>query len=227
VPRQLDDDLWVIDHAFTMLGMPIGTRTTLIRLQDGGVFLHSPGPLDVQLAKQIDALGPVRCIVAPNKFHHLFVAENARAWQGATVHLAPGLAAKRKNLSFNEELSDAPAQAWKGQLEQVWIHGAPAMNEIVFFHAASRTLVLTDLCFNVPDSPSLLARLFLKANDAYGRFGPSRMLRLMLRDRAAGRASLEQVLAWDFERVVLSHGDVVEQGGRARMREAFGWLLRS
>lgn len=226
MPRQLDDNLWVVDHAFSMLGMPIGTRTTLIRLRDGGLFLHSPGPLDVQLAKRIDALGPVRCIVAPNKFHHLFVAEHARAWQGAKVYLAPGLAAKRKDLSFDEELGDEPAAAWQGQLEQVWIHGVPAANEIVFFHPPSRSLVTTDLCFQILHSPSWSTRAFMKLNDVYGRFASSRMLRLMLRDRAAARASLERVLAWDFERVILGHGEVLERGGRSRVREAFDWLLR-
>jgi hypothetical protein len=223
--RQLDESLWVIDHPFKMAGIPLGTRTTIIRLSDGGLFLHSPGPLSVSLAKQIDELGEVRCIVAPNMFHHLYVPENARAWQAATVHLAPGLADKRKDLSFNEELGDEPSSVWAADLDQVWLRGSKIVNEVAFYHRDSRTLVLTDFSFNYAPVPQRSLRLFLKAMGAYGEFGPSRLLRFAYRDRDAMRVGVERILEWDFERIIVSHGDVLEPNGRARLREAFGWLL--
>ena len=99
------------------------------------------------------------------------------------------------------------------------------MNEVVFLHRASRTLVVTDLCFNVRHSDHLGTRLFMRVNGAYGRFGPSRLLRSLVRDRPALRASLERILAWDFERVVVTHGEVLEHGGRDALRAGFAWLL--
>jgi glyoxylase-like metal-dependent hydrolase (beta-lactamase superfamily II) len=60
---------------------------------------------------------------------------------------------------------------------------------------------------------------------SYRRFGPSRFDPLLIRDRAAARLSLERILAWDFDRVILAHGDVVERGGRAALREGYAWLL--
>jgi len=181
----------------------------------------------VQLAQQIDELGPVRCIVAPNKFHHLYVAENAKAYQAASIHLAPGLSQKCKDLSFNEELGDEPSEIWAADLDQVVVRGAPAVNEVVFFHRASGTLLLTDLAFNFEHSPSWATRLFLKINAAYGRFTPSRMIKLTLRDRAAGRAAVQRVLEWDFDRVIVSHGEILEKGGKQAVRESFGWLLEA
>jgi hypothetical protein len=225
--RQLDDDIWVVDHPFSMLGLEIGARTTVVRLQEGGLFLHSPGPLSVQLAKQLDAIGPVRCIVAPNLFHHLFVAENAKAYQAASIHLAPGLSSKRKDLSFNEELGDVPSSLWEKDLDQVLMQGAPSFNEVIFLHRASRTLLLTDLAFNVDHSPSLMTRIFFRLNGVYGRFGPSRLVRLMLRDRAAGRQVIDRILEWDFDRVILSHGEVLEQGGKEALREGYRWLVET
>lgn len=223
--RQLDDDLWVVDHPLSIMGLHVGTRTTVVRLADGGLFLHSPGPLSVQLSKQLDELGPVRCIVAPNKFHHLFVAENARAYQAASIHLAPGLAQKRKDLSYNEELSDEPARVWAADLDQVWVRGAPWVNEVVFLHRRSQTLLLTDLAFNFEHSPSLPTRLMLKLGAAYGHFTPSRMARLLIRDRVAAKASLERILGWNFERVIVSHGEILQKGGREDLRQGFDWLL--
>ena len=96
------------------------------------------------------------------------------------------------------------------------------LHEVVLFQRSSRTLVLTDLCFNVQRSSSRLARLFFRANGMWQRFGPSRMIRQLVSDRAAFRRSLEHVLRWDFERIVPGHGDVLEHGGPAALRAA--WL---
>jgi hypothetical protein len=83
--------------------------------------------------------------------------------------------------------------------------------------------VLTDLCFHVQRSSSPVARAFFRANGMWRRFGPSRLVRLLgVSDRAAFRGSLEQVLRWDFERIVPGHGDVLEHGGPAALRAA--WL---
>ena len=223
--RQLDDEIWVVDHPFRTFGLQIGTRSSVIRLADGSLFLHSPGPLSVSLAKQMDELGPVRCIVAPNRFHHLFIAETARAYQAAGVYLAPGLAQKRRDLSYNGELADEPAPAWSADLDQICVRGAPWLNEVVFLHRRSRTLLLTDLVFNVEHSPSWVTRLFLRAAGAYGRLTSSRMLRLLVRDREAARESILRILEWDFERVIVTHGAIVEKAGRERLREGFDWLL--
>ena len=59
----LDKDIWVADHDFSLLGVNIGTRTTVVRLKGGGLFLHSPGPLDSSLSHEIDELGEVKYLV--------------------------------------------------------------------------------------------------------------------------------------------------------------------
>ena len=206
-------DLWTIDHPLRLGGVEFGTRTTLVRLSSGDIFVHSPGPLGGGLGAQISALGSVRALVAPNKLHHLFVAENARAFPEATVYLAPGLAARRPQLPPAQTLQEQSPELWAGQLEQVWVRGAPTLEEVVFFHRASRTLLLTDLAFNFGAVSPWFSRVFLRAAGAYQRFGPSRVARRMLRDRDLVGASLAQILAWDFDRIVVAHGDVLESGG--------------
>jgi hypothetical protein len=46
-----------------------------------------------------------------------------------------------------------------------------------------------------------------------------------IRDRRAARESLERILGWDFDRVVVAHGDVLERGGREALRQGYAWLL--
>lgn len=222
--RLLAPDLWVADRPLKLVVGDIGARMTVIRLPDGGLFLHSPVRLDGETRAALDALGPVRAVVAPSKVHHLFVADYAAAYPGAELHGAPGLAEKRRDLRFHAVLRDEPAPPWQGRLEQHRFRGAPSLEEVIFFHPASRTLVLTDLAFNVPAHRTAGARLYHWVTGSAGRFGPHRLVRLMIRDRRAARASVETILGWDFDRVIVSHGDVLEAGGRDRFAAAFAFL---
>jgi hypothetical protein len=98
------------------------------------------------------------------------------------------------------------------------------IREVAFVHAPSRTLVLTDAVFNYRgnDLP-WLARTFMRANRAYGRFGPSRIFTsFVIADGDAFQASIEAVLEHDFDRVIMSHGSVLETGGKDAIRAAFG-----
>lgn len=223
---RLAEGLWLVDHDFSMMGASIGTRTTVIRLADGGLFLHAPGPPEPGLAEEIEALGEVRHLVAPNDFHHLFILDHASRWPEARVHLAPGLTRKRPELSGYEELGEVASEVWSPDLDQLWIRGAPRVNEIVFFHRASRTLLLTDLVFNVTQPPNFMLALFLRLNQAKG-LGMSRLMRLMLRDRRAARESLLRLFAWDFDRVILCHGEILESGGKPALEASFRWLLEN
>jgi hypothetical protein len=142
--------------------------------------------------------------------------------------VAPGLERKRPDLAIAGVLGDEAPPEWRGQLDQVFFRGRPYENEVVFLHRASRTLLLCDLAFNFGPKAHPATRALMRLIRSYGRFGPSRLDPLLIRDREAARASLERILAWDFDRVVMAHGDdVVESGGRAALREGYAWLLRA
>jgi hypothetical protein len=222
--RKLAEDLWVADAPLRVGGLDMGTRTTLVRLADGGLFVHSPGPLSDALRAEVEKLGAPRALVAPNLMHHMFLADWARAFPAARLFGPAGIGAKRPGLAFEPALGDAPPAMWAQALDQLQVRGAPRMDEVVFLHRATKTLLLTDLCFNV-HAGSTFTRVFMRANGAWQRFGPSRLMRhVVTRDRAALRASLERILAWDFERVVVTHGDVLERGGKPALRAGFAWL---
>jgi hypothetical protein len=202
----------------------IGTRMTVIRLSGGGLFLHSPVRLGEPTRRALDALGPVRAVVAPSKVHHLFVADYIAGYPQARVYGAPGLAEKRKDLQLHGVLGDHAPSEWNGEIEQHLFRGASFMNEVVFFHPATRTLILTDLAFNVPADKTAGARIFYWLTGAAGRFGPHRIVRLAIRDRRAARESVDRILRWNFDRVTVTHGDVLECGGKQRFAAAFDFL---
>lgn len=223
--RQLDDNLWIIDHAFAMPGgVQIGTRTTLIRLSDGNIFAHAPGPADDGDHIEISKIGNVTQVVAPNLFHNTFVADWMSRYEAATCHAPAAFDTKVPGLVYQPLSDEAPA-AWSADIEQVFVQGAPMLNETVFFHRATRTLLLTDLCFNMLHSSSFITRLVMRAMGGYGHFGPSRLAKSFMKDKAALRRGIERILEWDFDRVTVTHGQVLERDGHALFKQAYAWLV--
>ncbi len=220
--RQLADGLWVVERRFSMLGLQLGGRMVVVRLGDGALLLHAPVPIDDAAASKMRELGEVRHIVAPNLMHHLALPEAAARFPQARVYAPPGLEKKRREVALHP-LPQSSA-AWEGVLEAQEIEGAPALRETVFLHGPSRTLICTDLVFHFREAEGLLTRLYLKSNGALGRMAQTKLLRSAIRDRAAARRSIDRVLAWDFDRVVMAHGQVLESGGKEALRDATAWI---
>jgi len=220
----LAPNLWVATRPLVLFTGDVGTRMTVVRLRDGGLWLHSPVELDAPTRAALDALGPVRAVVAPSLVHHFFVGDYGQAYPEAKLFAAPGLAKKRGDLQFDAVLSDDAPPEWAGEIDQHLFRGAPLINEVVFYHPSTRTLVLTDLAFNVVrPAVSRRARLFFALVGARG-FTPHRVVKLITRDRVAARRSIDRILQWDFNRVTVTHGEVLERGGRAAFERAFRWL---
>jgi hypothetical protein len=218
-------DLWIAERPQRFYGLAVGTRMTVIRLAGGRLLLHSPVALDPELRRELDALGRVCFAVAPNRVHHLHAGEVAAAYPEARLWVAPGLERKRPDLVFVDVLGDEAPAEWRGEVDQVFFRGRPYENEVVFCHRASRTLLLCDLAFNFGPRAAAPTRLLMRLLRSYGRFGPSTLDPWLIRDRAAARQSLERILAWDFDRVVVAHGEVLERGGREALRRGYAWLL--
>lgn len=214
--RQLDQQLWVVDFPdHCSAGLHLGTRSTLIETAQG-LWIHSPGPL----GSHLDGLLAPFALVAPNSMHYLYLAENCRRFPQAQAWAPAELLTKVPGL---------PARLLTGpqapELECLPLAGLGRLGEWVFFHRASRSLIVTDLVFHLLDSPHFWTRLVMRLNGAYGRLAPSRLFRaLFVKSHEELRLSLQKVLAWDFDRLVLAHGEVLERGGKDALRTAFRWL---
>jgi hypothetical protein len=220
----LAENLWVATRPLTLWVGDVGTRMTVIRLRGGDLFLHSPVSLDSPLREALDRIGRVRWVVGPSKVHHFYLGEYALAYPEAELCGALGLPEKRRDLRFQRVLDGEPVPGWEGQIQHLLFAGAPRINEVVFLHRSSRTLLLTDLAFNVKSGPGDRAKLLHWLLGATDRFGPHRLVRSMIRDREAARRSVAEILSWDFDRVVVTHGEVLEHGGQLALRAGFAWL---
>lgn len=216
------DGVWTDARRGTFYGVQTGSRMTVVRLADGGLFVHSPVALDAEARAAVDALGAVRAVVAPSIFHHLHVRGWMDAYPAAHFACCPGLEWKRPDLPFRSVLGDAPDALWARDLSQVYF-SARRENEVDFFHEASGTLILTDALLNLARhedrSTRLVARLMGNTGPGEGWMEP-----IMVRDRRLARRQVDRLLELPFERIVLSHGAMIERDGRAALRHAYRWL---
>ena len=226
--RHLADGLAVLDHPdFSMMGLQIGTRTTLVRLKDGSWLLHSPGNLSAEAIAEVRALGEVSNIVAANAFHHLFLGKASAAFPLARVITAPSVKAKNPDLRIEETLGSTLPTAFVGVLEMARLDGAEPLDEHVLWHAPSRTLVTIDTLFYLPRMTGL-TKFGMMLNGVGDRPCVSRLSRTaFIKDHAAAGRSVDRMLArWEVERVILAHGDVFETGGADALREAWSFARR-
>ncbi len=225
---QFGPEIWIADGPVTSFhGFAYPTRMAVIRLSNGSLFVWSPIALSDSLSASINALGQVRHLVSPNALHHLFLGEWKSAYPAARLYASPGLRRKREDLSFDAELGDAPEPQWAGEIDQVVLRGSFALTEVVFFHRGARTVLFADLIQNFPPDwfkgwRGLVAR--------YGGIvapnpGAPRDWRLSFFNRRAARRSLDKVLAWPIERVLIAHGDLPTGDGATFVRRGFTWLL--
>lgn len=222
--EQIGADLWVAEGPLRYV-VEMGRRMTVVALTGGDLLVHSPAPLQPALTADLAELGRVRFVVPASNLHgHGSMADYQAAYPDAELFSAPGLAAKRPDLRFAAELGEQPDPRWADVLDQSVFRGHRLLDEIVFLHRPSRSLIVGDICFNIgPDAP-LATRLWAWGPRLRRRLGPALPFRAGVRDKQAARESVQRILGWDFDRIVVGHGEIVESGGREAFREAWRWL---
>lgn len=234
--KRIAPGLWIVDGPLIRFGprpltMPFPTRMTVIRLGDGDLFIHSPTPLLPDLAEELKRWAGRPCwIVGPNRLHYWWIPEWHAAYPQAEVYLAPRIREQGAGrIDFDaQQLDRECGYRWDEEITTLPVTGN-FMTEIVFFHHRTRTLILTDLIENFePDRTSSRLMQWLTriggVRDPDG--GMPRDMRLSFRrHKAALRAAIERMIAWNPERIILAHGRWYVRAGTYELRRAFRWLL--
>lgn len=223
-------ELWLFDGPTVTgaAGFQFPTRMAVIRLAgERGLWVWSPVALTQRLRSAVDALGPVRQLVAPNNLHHMFLAQWAVAYPEARVCVAPGLTQDSVGTAVHATLGDEPEPAWAGDVDQVVIRGNRITTEVVFFHRASSTVMVTDLVQQIPKDWYHGWRKVVAQLDLMTASRPSvpRKFRFATTDKAAARDAVGRILEWPAEGLVMAHGTPIQTGGKEALQQAFGWLM--
>lgn len=232
-PKPVAPSVFIVDSLLGgALGRVLPARMTVFRLPGSGLLLHSPTRHTPGLQCQLEAIGPIRHLVAPNIAHWTFMPGWQRACPKAVTWAAPGLRdraqVKRSGLRLDHDLSEPAPAAWGGAIALIGVRGGLGFREFAFFHIPSRTLVLTDLILNLepnkmPAWVRPVARLF-GVTEPDGMPPPYLRALFKLKHRAAAQDA-QQLLALMPERVVFAHGKWFERDGTAALRRSLRWLL--
>jgi len=222
---QVAPEVWTLQRPLNLIGVDFGARMTIVRLKSGGLFLHSPIRLSSDTKEFCNKLGPVEYVIAPNTMHHLFISAYFTEYPAA-IFLAPeNLIKMLPNLKFTRALSHAAESGYQDVMEQSFVEGTrPKFDEMIFFHRPSRTLIVTDLLFNLPPPQGLWQKLFFSLNHMGDGPAPSRLMRFMLHDRVRVRRTVEWMLERQPENLILSHGNIVRGNASEVIKRAFAWL---
>lgn len=230
--RKVGSEIWVYEGSeVDFYGYPFPTRMTVVRLTDRNLWIHSPEKINDELKDEISELGTVKYLISPNKLHHLFLPEWVVAYPEAITYSAPGLSQKRKDIKFDIELLDDAEGEWEKDINQTIFHGSPVMEEVVFYHKLSKTLVLTDLIENF--NPSTLnwwqkgLAYFAGILSPNGKMPLDWRVSFLFGSKEIARKSLNVIMSWDTENVILSHGECVFGSGNDFIKKSFSWLNKN
>lgn len=225
--EQFGDDIWIASGpVVTSMAFRYPTRMAVIRLAGGKLFVWSSVALSPDLRADVDALGEVSFIIAPNSLHYVFLKDWSVAYPQAALYAAPGVRERCKELTFAGELGDDAPAGWSGEIDQAAMRGNLITTEIVFFHRKSGAALFTDLIQHFRPGWFRGLQAFIAKLDGMTGVEPQvpRKFRTAFTNRKAARASLARIQAWPVRQVLMAHGEPVRTDGRAFITRAFGWL---
>jgi hypothetical protein len=229
--REFGDNLWIVDGPEVRdFGIEFSTRMTVARLSNGLLWVSSPVLVPFETLDQLTTLGAIGYLVAGTP-RHVWRLQN---WHVLFPH-AQLWASRRRPLSLGQSgvpltgiLGDAPHPDWAEDFDQLAFKGNPLAEEVFFLHRPSRTLIVDDFIQHSPIIPgkplrNLVSRLEGIA-DAPGGVGLE--IKLTFTDRKLARRSLRKLLSWDFDKLIIAHGDCIDAHAKRFVEQAFSWLMR-
>ena len=224
-------NIWIIDgpnvRDFRVL---FPTRMTVVKLADGSIWIESPVSVPFETIQCITEWGPVRYLVAATPRHVWRLAAwhtlfpDAQLW----VPRPTPFTLKKGALPLTRMLTDTEPRDWSLDFDQLAFRGNPLIEEVFFFHKASRTVILGDL---IQAHPKVHGKpfhnaLFRLEGVASKPGGVGLDFKLSFINRKLARQSLDTLLSWDFDKLIIAHGACIEKGAKPFVERAFHWLRR-
>ena len=233
VLKPVAPDLWIVDSGpKRAFGIPLPLRMTVIRLSNGDLFLHSPTRFEDGLRHEMQSLGRIRHLIAPDIAHWSFLKEWQQNCPEVLTWAAPRLRERRQvrkaGLRLDRDLGEAAPPDWAAEIMQTLVAGAAKFHEVAFFHKPTRTLVLTDLVLNLePEKLPALMRPFARMIGVVAPDGKAPVyLRMLIKlKRRDAATAVARIIDWRPERVIFSHGAWFERDGTAALRQSLRWIL--
>jgi hypothetical protein len=230
--KEFADGVWIADGPIVRdMGAYFTTRMTVVKLSNGCVWISSPVRVPDPALSEIAEVGAVRYLVAATPRHVWRLEPWHALFPGAELWAARPTAFTLQGgrLPFSGFLGDSPIAAWRDDFDQLEFRGNFLLSEVLFFHKRTRTLLVDDLIQRNPELPgrTLTNWMFRLQGARFPDGGVPLDMRMTFFRRDLARRSLEKMLAWDFDKLIIAHGECIPSGAKRYVRDAFRWLQRS
>lgn len=210
LPMSMLDGIWVAERVRRQVPL----RSVAIRLADGQLAVYSPiNGLGADAHRALAARGRVGCLISPNHFHHLGLAEYAAAHAPVLVVGSPTAVprvARKSGLAIGDESGLRAALPSHVSLllppgtrnGELWLSVAVP---------GGRAWIVGDAFFNIPRTPISPIGLILRSLGILPGLRVGTTFRVLVRDPRAYRAwVLDRIHSERPTVLVPCHGDVIQ-----------------
>ena len=219
----VDDRIWALERPVWFSGVRQRARTTIVRLDDGSLLLHSPAPPTDALAEQLRALGPVRWLLVPNRFHHLGAPAAAAHFPEAQVVGPESALGRNEALRLHVDIRDPQFGEQVPEFEPLPLLGVPFLDETVLYHRPTQTLLGADVVLCACAKDHWTVRWAARTTGFYERVRVPPDVRRKILDKTAAARSIRAMLGRPAQRLIVGHANVIERGCRDHLAQA--WRL--
>ncbi|MEO8549895.1 MAG: DUF4336 domain-containing protein [Kofleriaceae bacterium] len=213
--------VWASERPVWFSGVRLRARTSVIRLDDGGLLVHSPSPPSDAWMKQVAELGEVRWLFVPNCFHHLGTSGTAAAFPEAKIVAPRSAAAKNPGLRIDLEITDPRFTDAVPELALFPLAGVPFLDETLLYHRPTETLFGADVVLRADEKDHWTWRFAARVTGCFKRTAVPPDVRKKVADKEAASRALQGLQAVPIQRLVVAHGDVIEDAPLAQLIEAW------
>jgi hypothetical protein len=157
----------------------------------------------------LDALGAVAWVVVPNRFHHLHAAATVARYPRARLVGPASVTARNREVAPQLGFDDGALREAVAELTPIPLEGVPFLDETLFFHRASGTLISADLLMSGSACDHWTWRSVARVCGQYGRPKPPPDVRLHTRRGEAVRRSIAQLALLPLEQIFVAHSDPI------------------
>lgn len=222
----VSDRIWVAERPVRFGGVWLRSRTVVVRLEDGSLWVHSPDAPTPAMREALDALGPVRWLVVPNRFHHLQMPANAAAFPEART-IGPATALERnQGLRLDLRIDEPEVARAVPELEPLPLAGVPYLDETAFYHRPTQTLIGADLVLCAGHADHWSWRIPARLLGRYDQVKIPPDVRVLTPRREATARALQAMLERPFQQIAVAHADLISDAPHERLARAWRHVLQ-
>jgi hypothetical protein len=216
--------IWLAERKLWFSNVRLRSRMTVVRLADGRLWLHSAGEPTPELCAELDRLGQVSWIVVPNRYHHLHASAMKARYPGAQVIGPASAMSRNKAVVLDLAIDDPRLPSLVPELPPVALRGVPFLDETLFFHAKTHTLIGADLMMCGCAADHWTWRWVSRVLGQYQRHKAPPDVRWHTRGGPAVRQSLDEIGKLPLQRILVAHSDPVEDRPIEQLEEAWRFV---